>query len=159
MGPETLCARDVMRTEVQTVTPATSLSELEQLLVNEGISGAPVVNDGELAGVVSRSDILRQLVEQREVARELAGFYDDVRSEWESEDVETLISTELESMRVGEVMTTDLITVAPSLPLKDLAKLMTKHRVHRVLVTEGNSLRGLISTTDLVATIADGRLS
>ena len=159
MGAETLCARDVMRTEVRTVTPTTSLSELERLLVDEGISGAPVVNDGELQGVVSRSDILRQLVEQREVARELAGFYEDARSEWESEDVETLVSSELDSMRVGEVMTTDLITVEPSLPLKDLAQLMTKHRIHRVLVTEGQSLRGLISTTDVVATIADGRVS
>ena len=59
--------KDVMRTEVVTVTPETSLKEVAALLVEHGISGMPVCeSDGAVVGVVSEADILRLL--QRLVA-------------------------------------------------------------------------------------------
>lgn len=54
-------ARDIMRRRVLTVRPETALSELTRLLSSRGVSGAPVVGpDGDLIGVVSRTDIVRR---------------------------------------------------------------------------------------------------
>ncbi len=58
---------------------------------------------------------------------------------------------------VGEVMTRKVIAVAPDRPLREVAALMTERRVHRVLVTENDTLVGMISTMDLVRAIAEGR--
>lgn len=54
-------ARDIMRTQVLTVRPETTLSELTRLLTSRGVSGAPVVGpEGDLIGVVSRTDIVHR---------------------------------------------------------------------------------------------------
>lgn len=54
-------ARDIMRKQVLTVRPETTLSELTCLLSARGVSGAPVVGpEGDLIGVVSQTDLVRQ---------------------------------------------------------------------------------------------------
>jgi CBS domain-containing protein len=50
--------RDVMTTDVLTVTPGTSLKEVARLLVGHRVSGLPVVADGTVVGVVSEGDLL-----------------------------------------------------------------------------------------------------
>ena len=57
-------ARDVMQASVLTVSPGMSLTELEDFLVSKRITGAPVVERGVLIGIVSRSDIVRLLIEK-----------------------------------------------------------------------------------------------
>jgi CBS-domain-containing membrane protein len=59
-----LCAKDLMQTEVVTLLSETSLSEAATVLQDHQISGAPVLDsDGEICGVVSQSDILKEMVE------------------------------------------------------------------------------------------------
>ncbi|HLV98101.1 MAG TPA: CBS domain-containing protein [Ktedonobacterales bacterium] len=56
-----LTARDIMSTQVQTVTAHTSIHDLAQLLSERHISGAPVLSDdGALIGVATGADILRK---------------------------------------------------------------------------------------------------
>ena len=52
--------RDIMTTEVFTVSPGLSLVDLELELGAQRVSGAPVVEHGKLVGIVSRSDIDRR---------------------------------------------------------------------------------------------------
>ena len=62
-------ARDIMRKQVLTVRPETTLRELTRLLTARGVSGAPVVGpQGDLIGVVSQTDLLRQRDEDSPVA-------------------------------------------------------------------------------------------
>ena len=62
-------ARDIMRKQVLTVRPETTLRELTRLLIERGVSGAPVVGPhGDLIGVVSQTDLLRQRDEDSPVA-------------------------------------------------------------------------------------------
>ena len=62
-------ARDIMRKQVLTVRPETTLRELARLLSSRGVSGAPVVGpQGDLIGVVSQTDLLRQRDEDSPVA-------------------------------------------------------------------------------------------
>jgi CBS domain-containing protein len=52
-------ASDVMTREVVSVTPDTPLSEIARLLEGRRIKRVPVLQDGELVGIVSRADLLR----------------------------------------------------------------------------------------------------
>ena len=54
-------ALEIMRKRVLTVRPETTLAELSKSLTERGVSGAPVVGpQGDLVGVVSQTDLLRQ---------------------------------------------------------------------------------------------------
>jgi CBS domain-containing membrane protein len=63
-----LLARDVMTVELQTVVPEDGVGVLVQLLADDGIQAAPVVADGRLAGIVTRSDLLAVLARQTVLA-------------------------------------------------------------------------------------------
>ncbi len=56
-------------------------------------------------------------------------------------------------------MTRELIAVASDQPVREVAQTMVSRGVHRVLVTAGRRLLGIVTTLDLVRAIADGRLS
>jgi len=55
-----------MKTNVKTITPATTLPEIESLMVTYDIGRLPVLDNGELVGIVTRTDVLRE-IHQEEV--------------------------------------------------------------------------------------------
>ena len=63
-----LVARDVMTIEVRTVAPADGIGVLVQLLADGGVQAAPVVLNGQLAGIVTRSDLLAVLARRTVLA-------------------------------------------------------------------------------------------
>ena len=71
-SPEPRRARDLMSGPPRTVRPDTSLADLERALLDAGVGGFPVVEDGRLVGVVSRSDVVRQLSVEQSLAELLA---------------------------------------------------------------------------------------
>jgi CBS domain-containing protein len=64
------------------------------------------------------------------------------------------VADHLEHVRVGDIMVTDVLTVAPDADIRDAARVMVDHHVHRVLVVEGDVVRGILSATDLVRLVA-----
>jgi CBS domain-containing protein len=54
-------ARDIMTRDVVTVTPETPVAEIASLLETRGIKRVPVVREGRLAGIVSRSNLVQAL--------------------------------------------------------------------------------------------------
>src|SRR6266404_4185484 len=147
----TLRARDVMQTDVISVAPTLPLVDLADLLIRERISGAPVVDDGALVGHVSRSDLVRAGSLERSLAGAVA-------------EVATLVASlaslapALQAKTVRDIMVTEVVTVSPETPLTEVARTLFTRHLHRVLVTEGGTVRGVISTLDLVRLIADERL-
>ncbi len=154
-------AANHMRTKLVTVSPDMPLAEFEDVLLRNKIQGAPVVEGGRLVGIVSRSDVVRQLkVEEARIAASafyLEPFDADVQRAEDHERVLLSAASRLPKLRVRDMMMTDLVTVSPDTPLTEVARRMLDRRVHRVLVTEGETLLGLVSTLDLVALFADGR--
>jgi len=133
-----LCARDIMTTDLITVTPATPLAEFARICAEDGISGAPVVQiDGKLVGIVSKTDLITRLL---------------------AEDPRWGTATEVELHSLGEdlrevqdIMNEDLVTVAPDTPIPELARSMARDRVHRVVVVEDDRLLGIVTSIDLLA--------
>lgn len=77
---------DVMTSPVTTVPMTASLTELAQVLLDGRLRCVPVVDDGVLVGVVSRSDLLRTLVHDDDVladqVRQLVHAYAGARPIW-----------------------------------------------------------------------------
>lgn len=57
----TFRASEVMTRDVFTVRPDTPVSEIAGLLVREDINRVPVVDEGEVVGIISRADLVRAL--------------------------------------------------------------------------------------------------
>ncbi|MEM8884760.1 MAG: CBS domain-containing protein [Planctomycetota bacterium] len=130
-------ARDIMATDLVTVTPATPLREFARLCAEDSISGAPVVNvDGTLAGIVSRTDLLDRLLQA------------DPRHAGEAETLTDVWLREDES--VENIMASDVIAVAPDATLPAIAGLLAENGIHRVAVTENDQCIGLVSSLDLL---------
>ena len=68
------------------------------------------------------------------------------------------VAQHLAQRRVRDAMTHELIAVPPTASLQEIARLMVARHIHRLLVTEGPKLLGLISSSDLMQMIAQGRL-
>lgn len=62
VGANTRRVADVMTKDVATATEDTPLSELVELMDRRSVKRIPIVRDGVLVGVVSRSDLLRALL-------------------------------------------------------------------------------------------------
>jgi len=158
----TLRARDVMETDVIAVAPALPLVDLADLLIRERISGAPVVDDGALVGHVSRSDLVRVGSLERSLAGAVAEVADP--PEFAPAEEPTLVASlaslapALQARTVRDIMVTEVVTVGPDTPITEVARTLLTRHLHRVVVTEGAAVRGVISTLDLVRVIADERL-
>lgn len=130
-----LTAKDIMTTEVITVTPATPLVEFARICAEDKISGAPVCQvDGKLVGIVSKTDLVEHVLDEdpRWAATEPRG-----RSGREAEEVQ-------------DIMRDEVLTVGPSTPIHEVARLMAEDRVHRVVVVDKGRVVGVITSLDLL---------
>jgi len=128
------------------------------------VSGYPVVDEGRLVGVVSRSDVIRQICAEREVAEKTSDFYYDDTGFHESPmksfvDISDQIGERLETLRVADVMSHHPLTVPMKMSVHELAERFMSHRVHRFPVTDQGVLVGIVTTGDLVRMIAEKRLT
>jgi CBS domain-containing protein len=115
-------ARDAMTRDVIPVHPDDTIEQAIRSLVDNRISGAPVVNDaGELVGVISEYQLL-------EIA------YDP----------------NIKRSKVRDFMTKDLLTVNANALLTTVATLFVSHRIRRVPVLENGKLVGIISRRDIL---------
>ena len=74
-GAQVLTAAHAMQTDVETVLPTMGLVDLERQFLIRGLNGFPVVEQGKLIGIVSRSDVVRILSVERSVAEQASDFY------------------------------------------------------------------------------------
>jgi CBS domain-containing protein len=145
-------ARDVMQTQVVTVSPDTPLTSVRQLFVEEGIHGAPVVDDMlRVQGVISTTDLLRAAADGEDSERP-EGRYDlDGAELFSLEDFGDEFAARLGEARVSDYMTESAVSVSPDASIAEVATAFRKHQVHRVLVVDDGVLQGIVATLDLVA--------
>ena len=139
--------QDVMTPDVIAVSPDTPIYRAARLMVNHEVSGLPVVDErGAVVGIVSEGDlIVRQKGRER-------------RSWWKLffEDPEALAREYQKKTGtiVGDVMTRDVISASPELPIESAALMLDKHRVRRLPVVADGRLVGIVSRGDLIKALA-----
>jgi CBS domain-containing protein len=150
--------RDWMQKDVVTVAPTLTLPELDAAFLRARVGGFPVVADGRLVGVVSRSDVVRRLSVEQSVSESLSDAYQD----WTGmtapgpslEQIGARVGERIEGLHVADVMSKAPLTVAPDAPLAEAAALLVEHRVHRLPVVEGERLAGIVSSLDVARAYA-----
>jgi CBS domain-containing protein len=159
-----MIVRDIMSSDVETVSPDMPAVELDRAFIERGVSGFPVVEDGMLVGVVSRSDVVRTLnVEQANEEmifsyyREHPGFDRLPDAAEENALIGAKVGSRLASASVADFMIKATLTAQADDDLKSAAGMLVRHRIHRLPVTENGRLVGILTSSDLVALIADGR--
>ena len=146
-------AKDVMTTEVVTVSPETTVQDLAKILSEKGISGAPVVDASQrLIGIVSEGDLLHRAETgtERRVQRRRSWWLDSVAAEQElARDY-----VKAHGRTVADIMTREVITAEETTDLADLAMLLETKRIKRVPVVSGGKLVGIVSRANLVRALA-----
>ncbi len=154
-----LKAKDIMNTDVLSVRDDMTVQELASFLTDREILGAPVVDsEGEVVGVVSCTDIAQSTTTEATMlmSKTTPGFYEHG---WENKldtyEMVRLHVEENESLPVREIMTPTIYTVPEDTPISDIAKAMVAGRIHRLLVTRGSRLVGIITTLDMLQVFFD----
>lgn len=123
----TILVKDYMTTNLITFREDQSVLEVMQTLIDNKISGAPVVNEkNELLGIISDSDCMKEISESRYFNMPIG---DD---------------------KVGEYMETEVSTISKDANIFDCASLFYKHDCRRFPVLENGKLIGQISRKDIL---------
>lgn len=148
-GMRSLCAADLMTPDVLTVEAEWTVPELARFLLENEISGAPVVDrQGMVVGVVSLADVASVGVPSRGSCE---GFFD--RS-WEPERLESPAVADSD-LRVRDIMNADVYAVAEDATVGEVARTMLEEHVHRLIVTRADRVLGIISTSDLLGLLVE----
>jgi predicted transcriptional regulator len=132
---------DYMSVPVFTIRADDALADANRHMQLHRVSSLLVVGaDGRKAGVVSRTDLLRVGLT---VARPGGGPP----------------ALQLPPVRVGDLMTAEVIGTAPSATVAAAARQMVERRIHRLFVFDGDRPAGVLSTKDVMRAVADQRIA
>ncbi len=152
-----LTAKDVMTETVLTAGTDWPVDQLVEFLVENAISGVPVVGaSGELVGVVSLTDIARH--DQRAAdprAADRHAYYLQVLESESAFDTSELGDLVIENptVKVREIMTPVIIDVPDDAPIAEVAAKMIESRVHRLFVTRGERMVGIVTALDMLQVV------
>jgi CBS domain-containing protein len=132
---------DVMTTEVVMVTSDTPLKKAATLMLERGISGLPVVEEDEVVGVLSETDVLYK----EHTRPDRQGLVD-----WVMHYGEDPPAAKLDARLVGDAMTSPAVTVPSGRSVADAATMMLDLGLNRLPVVDGHRLVGIVTRSDLV---------
>jgi CBS domain-containing protein len=123
-------ASQFMTKNVKTVPSTMSLRELGELFDKNDFNSFPVIDNGELVGLVTKLDFLKAFLFD---TGHLVPHYNEVMT-----------------LTVAKVMTKDVVHAEPDTPLTRVLELMVKLRTRGVPVIDKGKLVGVVSRTDLM---------
>ena len=118
---------DVMQLRLVEVSPDVELRTAIQRMLDEGVGSVAVTDGSRLVGILTERDVLRL------AARGVA----------------------LSRTRVGDVMTTQLITATTDADILDVARTMGEHHVRHLPVVQGEHLLGMVGVREVVDVLAE----
>jgi CBS domain-containing protein len=144
--------KDIMRREVPIASISTPVAELARLMVDHRVPGVPVVDGGELVGIVTEADLIQREadVDVPAVGTLLdAVIVADLGTPFDEEVRRVLATT------AGQLMSSPVISIREIATLAELATLMLRRRVNPVpVVDEERRIVGLATRSGLVEMIA-----
>ncbi|MFO0757468.1 MAG: CBS domain-containing protein [Byssovorax sp.] len=127
---KTVRVRDIMSVNVFTLSGRTSVDDAARSLTYHKVSGAPVIDQGRIVGVVSNTDLVHPRYR----------------------------STPERTVTVHEAMTKIVYAVRPGDAAMAAARLMVKENIHRaIVVDEQGKLAGLVTPMDILKAIVEGK--
>lgn len=139
-------AAEIMTPTVITVAPQTSVAAVAELLLRHGISGAPVVEDGQVIGVVSEGDLIRRLAPAAPQGLLAVFLSRTAMAQHYLHDHGAI---------AADVMTSPALTVTPETGTAEIAALMETRRIKRLPVVDASgTLLGIVTRANLLRALA-----
>ena len=144
---------EIMTHDVKTTAPDAWVYEAAEVMVEYDISGLPVLENGDLVGIVTESDLVSREMNIEQPT--YISFLDAIiKLPWDSSDDEV---RRVFASKVGELMTHPVYSVTHDATVRDVATLMFDQRVNPVPVLDDQErVVGIISRSDIVRLIAEG---
>jgi CBS domain-containing protein len=149
-----LLAKNIMTSGVVAVTPETSIGQLSKVLLENKVSGVPVVDgEGKLIGIVSEADIIKDNIKVQ------FPFYFDplmvsgyvVDFEKYNEDIKDYLNSKVET-----IMNHRVKTVNPSTSISEIADIMVSNKVNRIpVIDENKKVVGIITRADIIKSMIE----
>jgi predicted transcriptional regulator len=154
-----LKAKDVMTRKVLYALADWSIERLTEFLVENSISGAPVVSDqGKPVGVVSLTDIaLQETSPMRDLQSQIPHDYylHGLECQYSREEISSFSIRGEPVVTVSNIMTPTVYKVSEDATVQEVADTMIKNRIHRIFVTRRGELVGVIAALDMLKVIRD----
>ncbi len=119
-------AKDIMITELMTISPTEKVAAADLLMVRNSIGGLPVIENEKLVGILTQKDIM------------LSRF-----------------SISVGGLRVEDLMTRNPVTITPDTSLEEILKIMLMKKVERLPVIQDGKLVGLVMHRQILKKIHD----
>jgi CBS domain-containing protein len=140
----------IMTRKVISVGTATSIVEAANVMLENHVSGLPVIDEaGRLVGIVSQGDFIRraEIGTQRKRGRWLKFLLGPGKAA--SDFVHE------RGRKVEEIMTPEPLTVTEDATLEDIVELMERYNVKRLPVVRGDKLVGIVTRSNLLQAVAE----
>jgi CBS domain-containing protein len=129
--------KDLMMKNPATLDQNETLDLAEDVMHLGRIRHMPVIEDGQLVGIISQRDLFRSALITalgfgRKTSRSL-----------------------IKSIRIKEIMTRKVLTIAPDANVKDAARQMTEKQIGCLPVVEDGRLVGIITESDILRHVAE----
>lgn len=116
-------AKDIMKSPIVSIEFTKNALQISALMKEKNVGSILVEKDGKLVGTITKRDLIwRVLAEQKNP----------------------------ENVKATEIMSSPVITSDLEVTLSQLARIMAKNEIRRVLITEGGNPVGIVSERDIV---------
>jgi CBS domain-containing protein len=112
--------------QMYSVSPETMVYDAIKLMTEAKVGALLVMEDNQLAGIISERDYTRKVILETKSSRETP---------------------------VREIMTSDVLTVTPDQPIEDCMKIMSEYHIRHLPVVENGTPIGMLSVMDVVKSI------
>jgi acetoin utilization protein AcuB len=137
MKRRTAQVQDFMTPNPVVISPQTSLIDAYTVMCDNEIRRLPVVEQGELVGIITMSDILRSVPNLSE------------------DETDTATRLLLVTLSVVDLMTSEPVTISPDDTIQDAAELMLENQVSGIPVMQGDQVVGIITESDIFKLVVD----
>jgi len=149
-----LSAKNIMTTDVITVSPEEGIADAARLLVEKRINGVPVVdNEGKLVGILCQTDLVAQ---QKKfpipsLFTLLDGFIPLTSMKHLESEVQKITAT-----TVAEAMSPNPVLVRPETSIDEVSSIMVEKGFHTLPVVDEGKLVGIVGKEDVLRTLMSG---
>jgi CBS domain-containing protein len=124
--------REIMTADVTTAELNSTLEEIATIMRHEDIGAVPILDDGELAGIVTDRDIVVRCVAEGRDPGECCA---------------------------EDVLTEGLVTISPDDDVNDAAAIMSRNQIRRLPVLQDGKLVGVVSLGDIAVKESNDEVS
>jgi len=124
--------REIMSKDIEVVDRNDNLRTVEERMATKQLRHLPVLEQGEVVGIVTQRDLFKAAMSST------MGYGEKAQQAY------------LQSVRVKEIMTYPVVTVAPDTSVAAAAEMMINKGIGCLPVVDGTTLVGMITKTDLL---------